>query len=818
MTRAQPSSFPSLASLLLSSAAAATFPVASGAQCTNPVIPVAANVGTDGSLLASAWWDPDGPGPANAVVVIGGDFTSAGTVASTDVATFDPATGTWGALPGLPTSNGSLVRAIAALPNGELVVAGQLGSVGGSPTRNIVRWRGTGWETLANGTNGTVNALLVDTAGGLIAAGAFTQAGSGPAVRIARFDGAAWSAMGSGLGDVVHALALDANGDVLAGGGNLTSQLANVARWNGTVWSGVGPALGGSVYAMVVDPTGLIVAGNFFGAGGVQGTNLLARWDGVAWNSLGFPYWQVFQIESLLRATNGDLVVGVLSGALLQPTLRFDGTTWSNGPAQPAIADLYEVRTMVELPGGDVLAGGFFDGNSGLPVRNLVRVSPTLGSLPVHSGLPVSARTVLARTNGDLVVGALSQPGYRTAWRRQAGVWSELAAAPTETLLAVVELPNGDLVFGGESVVARTDGQTWTSLGAVAGIVKVLLLEPSGQLLAGGPFTSIGGVTANGLARWNGTAWSAVSGWSGSVAALARQPNGELVVATANRVFQSFGSSWVPLGWNIADVRALAVLANGTLVAGGNFIDAGGTPANRIARWNGTIWQTLGSGLSLTAEALLPLPNGDLLVGGTFTTAGGVPANGLARWNGTAWSALGPGTPRVYDLAMASNGDVLAAGAFTTTGADAAASVVRFGTSCPALVGTAGAGCVGTGGANVLTTASLPWLGSTFRSVASGLAPSSIAVHVLGAGPASVPLPTVLPQATTGCVLQVTPDALAALPTFAGVASVALPIPNVVGLLGLVLHQQVVALELDPFANVTGATAGNVLVLTLGAY
>jgi hypothetical protein len=131
---------------------------------------------------------------------------------------------------------------------------------------------------------------------------------------------------------------------------------------------------------------------------------------------------------------------------------------------------------------------------------------------------------------------------------------------------------------------------------------------------------------------------------------------------------------------------------------------------------------------------------------------------------------------------------------------------------------SSGAGCVGSGGANVLATTSLPWLGSTFRSVASGLAPSSIAVHVLGAGPASVPLPSLLPPASAGCVLQVTPDALAALPTNAGSAIVALPIPNVAGLLGLVLHQQVVALELDPFANVVGASAGNVLVLTLGAF
>jgi hypothetical protein len=113
---------------------------------------------------------------------------------------------------------------------------------------------------------------------------------------------------------------------------------------------------------------------------------------------------------------------------------------------------------------------------------------------------------------------------------------------------------------------------------------------------------------------------------------------------------------------------------------------------------------------------------------------------------------------------------------------------------------------------------SLPWLGSTFRSVANGLAASSLAVHVLGASPVSVPLPAVLPQASAGCVLQASPDALAVLPTNLGIATITLPLPNQSGLLGLVLHQQVVALELDAFANLVGASASNTLVLTLGSF
>ncbi|HEX6812358.1 MAG TPA: hypothetical protein VF384_12090 [Planctomycetota bacterium] len=73
---------------------------------------------------------------------------------------------------------------------------------------------------------------------------------------------------------------------------------------------------------------------------------------------------------------------------------------------------------------------------------------------------------------------------------------------------------------------------------------------PNGDLVAGGGFTTDGGVSASNIARWNGTSWS-------------------------------------PLGAGMNDdVMALAVLANGDLVAGGAFSSAGGAPAHFVARWN----------------------------------------------------------------------------------------------------------------------------------------------------------------------------------------------------------------------------------------
>ncbi|MFN9275179.1 MAG: hypothetical protein ACK6D2_05535, partial [Planctomycetota bacterium] len=95
-------------------------------------------------------------------------------------------------------------------------------------------------------------------------------------------------------------------------------------------------------------------------------------------------------------------------------------------------------------------------------------------------------------------------------------------------------------------------------------------------------------------------------------------------------------------------VRAFARLPNGDLVAGGAFTIAGGNPASRIARWDGSAWWPLGAGVTgssgpptvTTVECMLVLPNGDLVVGGNFTTPSGVPANSIARWNGATWSAM----------------------------------------------------------------------------------------------------------------------------------------------------------------------------------
>ena len=86
-------------------------------------------------------------------------------------------------------------------------------------------------------------------------------------------------------------------------------------------------------------------------------------------------------------------------------------------------------------------------------------------------------------------------------------------------------------------------------------------------------------------------------------------------------------------------VWALAV-SGSDLYAGGSFNTAGGVSSSRIAKWDGSSWSSLGSGVDNTVSALA-VSGSDIYAGGIFTTAGGVSSRYVAKWDGSSWSSLG---------------------------------------------------------------------------------------------------------------------------------------------------------------------------------
>lgn len=245
--------------------------------------------------------------------------------------------------------------------------------------------------------------------------------------------------------------------------------------------------------------------------------------------------------------------------------------------------------------------------------------------------------------------------------------------------------------------LVRWDGTSWsgTPSGLSSGPETMIVFDDDGPgpnapaLFVGGSHSMAGGIIARGVAKWDGSSWSAVGGGTDStVLALAvfdddgAGPNLPALFAggvftaaggvAASHVAKWDGSSWSPLGSGVNDmVHALTVFDDDgpgpnapALFAAGRFTQAGGAAANYIARWDGAAWSPLGSGVNDSVRALAVFDDDGpgtglpaLYVGGLFGWAGGIMTTEIARWDGAAWSALGSGVNEiVHALAVYDDG------------------------------------------------------------------------------------------------------------------------------------------------------------------
>jgi hypothetical protein len=625
----------------------------------------------------------------------------------------------------------------------------------------LARWNGTIWSainpgnttTAQKGVNGGVNAIAFTPAGDLVAAGGFTTAGpvtSGTNLtvnRIARWtssDGINWTAhqLGSGLGASVNAVAVKSNGDIIAGGGftdppttvagqAATPSASYVIRWDNasSAWvamdNGVGTAgtNDGNVRALTVTASGdVIAAGDFWTANGNY-VGELARWNGTAWSAI-WSQADVRQVTSLLGRADGSVVVGgsfkSANGVAANGVAVWDGTN-AGGWAGVTSGLPYTSGPVTDLEvvaGWDILAGGSFSSLEGASASRVARLS----------GSMANAKSALG---SGLVADAEPFPG---------------TVVNQNPPVAFAKLPGGDIVCGSidiatsvggpGAVLARWNGTTWSEFTPALsaqqvfgppspnlGLIKSLAVLPDGELLAGGLFfLPDDPFSFHFLARFDGTQWQDMGIASGAVEKIVVKPNGHVIVAGdftfangtlgADYIADWDGTSFygdgtpifTPLGQGAdGPVDAAVLLASGDLIVAGQFanvgnVAAGDLSANHVARWNGTAWSRLGSGMSDDAYALAVMPNGDIVAGGAFTasvTISGQPTtpavNRLARWNGAAWSGFGSGLGSagfianlnrplgsVFSLAVSPGGVLLVGGDFATAGGGASAYFARW--------------------------------------------------------------------------------------------------------------------------------------------
>jgi trimeric autotransporter adhesin len=253
-------------------------------------------------------------------LIAGGRFENSGTTVVDHIASWNGTA--WASVGGGVTSshlNGEAqVLALAELPSGALVAAGNFGQAGLQLTGRIAQWNGSVWSNMSSGWPVgafPVRCLAFRRDGTLVAGGTYGAGFGGSGPLVASWDGASWNPISTlhsvgGLGDgYVAALAPLPNGDVLVGGHGVSTTVNGpnneLLRLQGGAFVPVGGTVQGDVAVLRWLGDGVAVGGTFTAVGGTTAT--------------GFA-----ELRSSCAATVGQLVPGCSGSAgpnTLTPTV-----------------------------------------------------------------------------------------------------------------------------------------------------------------------------------------------------------------------------------------------------------------------------------------------------------------------------------------------------------------------------------------------------------------------------------------------------------------------------------------------------------------
>ncbi|HEY3854838.1 MAG TPA: Ig-like domain-containing protein [Verrucomicrobiae bacterium] len=618
----------------------------------NPVGNRALN-GVNGTINALAW--------QGSSLVAGGSFTEAGGRPALALARWDGQA--WTNIGG--GVNGG-IRALA-VSGTNLYIGGSFNGAGNQRAANIARWDGTNWFDISGGVNGPVDAIAAATNGDIYVGGEFTTAGNLTVNGFAVCVGGEWNSLGFGSGETVKALVIR-DGQLYASGsftniGGITA--SNVARWDGTQWSALGSGLAGGNIDALVFKDGQLYAGQGVTQQGGSTPTEIFKWDGTNWSAL--PQGLVAQNYSgvfALAATENKLLAGGVftkaGSAVVDYIASWDGQNWGALNNGLGGNDVFSVAAQ----GTNVYLGGDFTSAAGTPVNRIARWDGAhwwpLGSA-TNNGVNQTVNTIAQSASGGIYVGGgFTQAGGVTAnyvaqWNGTN--WASLGNGASNgfngAVNALLVNSSGELFAGGSFTqaggiaatnIAMWNGQTWSPMATGLKGIVLSLASQGTDLYAGGTFSTASGLTVNNVARWDGSKWNAIG---------------------------------AGIGTSFPQIMVHALATRGSEIFAGCSSSSGtGVTAPFVVRWDGANWTEVASNLTMPGATVsiraLDVVGNDLYAGGIFTMINSLSTASVARWDGTNWFPLGTGIqgndPIVYALASQGN-ELLAGGSFNVAGA-----------------------------------------------------------------------------------------------------------------------------------------------------
>ncbi len=117
------------------------------------------------------------------------------------------------------------------------------------------------------------------------------------------------------------------------------------------------------------------------------------------------------------------------------------------------------------------------------------------------------------------------------------------------------------------------------------------------------------------------------------------------------RIARWTGSTWRPLGSGLPSKPFELAVHNGDLIAGAQY----------VKRWNGASWEDISPDPFGGSVSALETYNGDLFIGGNFHN----PSKHIGRWDGSEWSRLGSGASDAVMALLTKDDHLFMGGRFT---------------------------------------------------------------------------------------------------------------------------------------------------------
>lgn len=217
----------------------------------------------------------------------------------------------------------------------------------------------------------------------------------------------------------------------------------------------------------------------------------------------------------------------------------------------------------------------------------------------------------------------------------------------------------------------------------------------NGILYVGGSFDSSGHKAIYAIAQWNDTNWSqvgngiystdnddavyAITGYNGGL-----YVGGDFGSTGGPNLVEWKGGAWYAVGGGVTGFVYSMAVYYGKLYVGGMLTQAGGIRVNCIASWNTSVWESPDSGIwgekGWAIVNAIAIYNSELYVGGYFDSVNFQQINCIAKWNGSIWSSVDSGINMggSIDAMTVFNNSLYIGGGFDTAGSVFAQNIAMY--------------------------------------------------------------------------------------------------------------------------------------------